>query len=695
MSSFSWPPQNSFGSVTLNGSTSGALTITVPAVVTSYTLVMPGAQGAAGTTLENDGSGNLSWAIAGGITIGTYDSQAGVANGLQLIGDVLYAQSATATVPGMLSIGVQTIAGAKTFTGAISASNLSGTNTGNVTLAAVGAVPNANGASLSGQALTLQPANTSFPGVLTAADWNTFNSKQATITIGSLDAQAANANGLALVANVLSTQSADATHPGMVNTGSQTFLGNKQFQNTTPIVSLRATGGAGNQQQINFLNTAASGRFNWAIGNQVVNSNNFEIIPSTATDGSTFTTPVFKVSNTGDAVITGTIAASNLSGTNTGDVTLAAVGSAPSANGATLSGQVLILQPADATHPGLVTISSQTIAGAKTFSDGIVATVTGHASLDLAAASNLSDVGTPATAFNNISGLTTLGDLIYGGASGVRSRLAGNITTTKKFLTQTGDGVNSIAPGWNTIVAADVPSLAASIITSGTLATARGGTNSDSSASTGIAHVSSGSWTYSAVDLSSADASGILAAARFPALTGDITTSSGSLATTAAATQANIATLSKSTGVAIHGTNTNNNASAGDYGEYLEAAQASFISMTAASNAYQDGGSLILTAGDWDISYHVVFQSQAALGLSFALIAITTTTGNSGTGVDPSTGAEVDLTTALGSGLTVSLAIPRIRASINSTTTYYGKLNTAWSTTAPKWGGRLSARRMR
>lgn len=47
-----------------------------------------------------------------------------------------------------------------------------------LTLTAVGSVPNTNGASLSGQALTLQPADTSFPGVLLAADWNTFNNKQ-------------------------------------------------------------------------------------------------------------------------------------------------------------------------------------------------------------------------------------------------------------------------------------------------------------------------------------------------------------------------------------------------------------------------------------------------------------------------------------------------------------------------------------
>lgn len=55
--------------------------------------------------------------------------------------------------------------------------------------------------------------------------------KQATITIGALDAQAENANGLALVSNVLSSQSADATHPGMVNITTQTFAGAKTFAN--------------------------------------------------------------------------------------------------------------------------------------------------------------------------------------------------------------------------------------------------------------------------------------------------------------------------------------------------------------------------------------------------------------------------------------------------------------------------------
>ena len=67
---------------------------------------------------------------------------------------------------------------------------------------------------------------------------------------------------------------------------------------------------------------------------------------------------------------------------------------------------------------------------------------------DLLAANNLSDVANTTTSFNNISGLTTLGDTIYGGASGTRSRLAGNTSTWRKKLNQVGNGSASAAPVW-------------------------------------------------------------------------------------------------------------------------------------------------------------------------------------------------------------------------------------------------------
>ena len=53
--------------------------------------------------------------------------------------------------------------------------------------------------------------------------------------------------------------------------------------------------------------------------------------------------------------------------------------------------------------------------------------------------------------------ITTLGDTIYGGASGTATRLAGNTTATKEFLTQTGTGSASAAPAWGTIAYTDLP----------------------------------------------------------------------------------------------------------------------------------------------------------------------------------------------------------------------------------------------
>lgn len=55
---------------------------------------------------------------------------------------------------------------------------LSGSNTGDVTASAFGSTPNANGFSLTGQALNLQPADATHPGGISISDWNTFNGKQ-------------------------------------------------------------------------------------------------------------------------------------------------------------------------------------------------------------------------------------------------------------------------------------------------------------------------------------------------------------------------------------------------------------------------------------------------------------------------------------------------------------------------------------
>ncbi len=73
----------------------------------------------------------------------------------------------------------------------------------------------------------------------------------------------------------------------------------------------------------------------------------------------------------------------------------------------------------------------------------------------LVATNNLSDVSNSVASFDNISPVTTLGDIIYRDASN-NARLAGNTTTTKKFLSQIGTGAVSAAPVWDDVAASDI-----------------------------------------------------------------------------------------------------------------------------------------------------------------------------------------------------------------------------------------------
>ena len=116
-----------------------------------------------------------------------------------------------------------------------------------------------------------------------------------------------------------------------------------------------------------------------------------------------------------------------------------------------------------------------------------------------------------ATHTDTLADTVVLGDILHGNVTPKWARLAGNITTTRKFLRQTGSGAVSAVPAWDTILATDIPSsaltktddtnvtltlggtpttalLAATSLTlgwTGLLSLARGGTNENLTASNG------------------------------------------------------------------------------------------------------------------------------------------------------------------------------------------------------------------
>jgi hypothetical protein len=114
----------------------------------------------------------------------------------------------------------------------------------------------------------------------------------------------------------------------------------------------------------------------------------------------------------------------------------------------------------------------------------------------------------PAT--NGGTGLNSyvVGDLIYSPSTNTLTKLAGNTSTTKQFLNQTGTGSASAAPVWGTIAATDVSGLAPSAttdttnaanITTGTLPSGR--LSGGYTGVTGVGTLTAGTWNADTIQI--------------------------------------------------------------------------------------------------------------------------------------------------------------------------------------------------
>lgn len=387
----------------------------------------------------------LTWLVLSGpgtvLAVGAIDSTAASANGAVILANSLIMQSASATVPGLVNLATQSFAGNKTFTGAIAASNFSGshsgtssgTNTGDVTIGT------ASGLSLVNQVLSLGLASAGVTGALSGTDWNTFNAKQ-------------------VAGSYITALTGDVTAAGP---GS--------------VAATIAT-------------------------NAVTNAKAAQMAANTIKGNNTGVT-----ANSLDLTVAEVKTLLNLAGTNSGDVTLTAVGATPNANGASLATQAITLQPANASFPGVLLAADWTTFNAKQAAGNYITALTG----DATATGPGSVALTLATVNANV------------GSFGTASQV-GTFTVNAKGL---------ITAASNTTIA-----LAASAITSGTLATARGGTNLDTSASTGLAKVTAGTWSVASLvnaDVSASAAIALSKLARLAPTVQKFTTGSGTYTTAA------------------------------------------------------------------------------------------------------------------------------------------------------------------
>lgn len=144
----------------------------------------------------------------------------------------------------------------------------------------------------------------------------------------------------------------------------------------------------------------------------------------------------------------------------------------------------------------------------------------------------------------------------------------------------------------------------------------------------------------------------------------------------------------------ILGTTTNDNAASGFVGEYV----VSTVGNTNATGTtqYFDVTSISLTAGDWDVTGAGNWEGNGATW-TVAELGISTTTGNSGTGL---TAGLNNLSWSFASTSTVPAAnpvyVPSYRVSLSATTTVYLKGRAVYSAGTPRLAGAsIHARRVR
>jgi hypothetical protein len=142
---------------------------------------------------------------------------------------------------------------------------------------------------------------------------------------------------------------------------------------------------------------------------------------------------------------------------------------------------------------------------------------------------------------------------------------------------------------------------------------------------------------------------------------------------------------------AIGGTTTNDNASAGQVGEYIASSQSSFTNMPNSTGQWGDGPTIALTAGDWDVTVTIAFTHNSAGGLQNFTAGIGATSGNTSPGNE---GEDFLKTQAPSSGNNTSVCFSK-RVSLSGSATYYTKLFSSYTSGNPQYAGRIFARRVR
>lgn len=440
----------------------------------------------------------IQWPSTGGtVTVGTIDSVAASVNGAVITAGVLYMQSASATVPGLMNTSSQTIAGSKTFTSALN----------------VGTYPFSSGSPYVRTTLTGAPGPS--PGLEFYSGgggnkiYQFFPDGDAGMAIYSASDGAAMARFYRTYAQILSVTAGEllliestgtTVANGLVTIGTAGSIQGKLKLNgaTSGYTQIKASAAAGSWDLTlptsagsagQVLQTDGAGVTSWASagGSGTVTSVDMTVPSFLSISGNPITTSgTLDLSLSGSALPvanggTGTVFLADTElvvGNNTGALTtignpgagrvlISNAGADPSFSSTPTLGVAGVTQGSlniSGSTSGTVSVLVQNAAGSYNFnlpttagssgqpllSGGGGATAMSFGTLGVAAG------GTGATTanagFNALSPMTTAGDIIYGGASGAGTRLAANSTATNKFLRT----VSSGNPSWEQVATTDL-----------------------------------------------------------------------------------------------------------------------------------------------------------------------------------------------------------------------------------------------
>ncbi len=181
--------------------------------------------------------------------------------------------------------------------------------------------------------------------------------------------------------------------------------------------------------------------------------------------------------------------------------------------------------------------------------------------------------------------------------------------------------------------------------------------------------------------------------ANFASLTVGTLVVSTMTASSATITNATISQLivSTITPTNIVGTTTNNSATVGSVGEYIESVvgAASFPS----TGAYGDLTTIALTAGDWDVT--AIGLMSGGTTTSNWSMGISVTSGNSSAGLVAGSNFADSIIPNTPGVANAFTSIPNYRMSLAAPATVYFKYRSSYSVGTPNLAGRISARRVR